>query len=80
MHLLSQVKGCSNKFKRREENIKKTGHSEEVFTDCAQWNVKYAHCFLNLLFQRCYEQKQYKNGLKFCKQILGNPKFSDHGG
>uniref|UniRef100_H2Y7M2 N-alpha-acetyltransferase 15, NatA auxiliary subunit n=1 Tax=Ciona savignyi TaxID=51511 RepID=H2Y7M2_CIOSA len=27
---------------------------------------------------KCYEQKQYKNGLKFC-QILSNPKFSDHG-
>jgi len=36
----------------------------------------------NALFKRilkCYEQKQYKNGLKFAKQILGNPKFSEHG-
>lgn len=36
----------------------------------------------NALFKRilkCYEQKQYKNGLKFAKQILSNPKFSDHG-
>lgn len=36
----------------------------------------------NALFKRilkCYEQKQYKNGLKFAKQILTNPKFSDHG-
>ncbi|XP_066286330.1 N-alpha-acetyltransferase 15, NatA auxiliary subunit-like isoform X1 [Branchiostoma lanceolatum] len=36
----------------------------------------------NALFKRilkCYEQKQYKNGLKFCKQILGNPKYSEHG-
>lgn len=36
----------------------------------------------NTLFKRilkCYEQKQYKNGLKFCKQILSNPKFSEHG-
>ena len=32
------------------------------------------------LLQKCYEQKQYKNGLKFAKQILSNPKFSDHGG
>nr|XP_048277786.1 N-alpha-acetyltransferase 16, NatA auxiliary subunit isoform X2 [Myodes glareolus] len=35
------------------------------------------------LFKRvlkCYEQKQYKNGLKFCKMILSNPKFADHGG
>ncbi|CAG5993813.1 unnamed protein product [Menidia menidia] len=31
------------------------------------------------LFQRCYEHKQYRNGLKFCKQILGNPKFAEHG-
>ena len=36
----------------------------------------------NALFKRilkCYEQKQYKNGLKFSKQILSNQKFSDHG-
>lgn len=33
-----------------------------------------------LLFQKCYEQKQFKNGLKFAKQILSNPKQSDHGG
>ena len=32
-----------------------------------------------LSFQKCYEQKQYKNGLKFAKQILTNPKFSEHG-
>ena len=31
------------------------------------------------LLQKCYEQKQYKNGLKFAKQILNNPKFSEHG-
>ncbi|XP_069496629.1 N-alpha-acetyltransferase 16, NatA auxiliary subunit isoform X6 [Ambystoma mexicanum] len=34
------------------------------------------------LFKRilkCYEQKQYKNGLKFCKMILSNPRFSEHG-
>ena len=30
--------------------------------------------------QRCYESKQYKNGLKFSRQILSNPKFSEHGG
>lgn len=35
-------------------------------------------CFLSL--QRCYEHKQYRNGLKFCKQILGNSKFAEHGG
>lgn len=36
----------------------------------------------NALFKRilkCYEQKQYKNGLKFAKQILSNPKFNEHG-
>ena len=36
----------------------------------------------NALFKRilkCYEQKQYKNGLKFSKQILSNPKYSEHG-
>ena len=25
---------------------------------------------------KCYEQKQYRNGIKFAKQILSNPKFS----
>jgi len=30
--------------------------------------------------QKCYEQKQYRNGLKFAKQILSNPKFAEHGG
>eukprot|EP00096_Caligus_rogercresseyi_P014098 TRINITY_DN662_c0_g1_i3.p1 TRINITY_DN662_c0_g1~~TRINITY_DN662_c0_g1_i3.p1 ORF type:complete len:893 (+),score=310.14 TRINITY_DN662_c0_g1_i3:149-2827(+) len=36
----------------------------------------------NALFKRilkCYEQKQYKNGLKFSKQILSNARFSEHG-
>ncbi|XP_052010927.1 N-alpha-acetyltransferase 15, NatA auxiliary subunit-like [Xyrauchen texanus] len=36
----------------------------------------------NALFKRilrCYERKQYRNGLKFCKQILSNPKFVEHG-
>ena len=39
--------------------------------------------FVNIAFiilKRCYECKQYKNGLKFAKQILGNPKFAEHGG
>uniref|UniRef100_A0A8C1EI55 N-alpha-acetyltransferase 15, NatA auxiliary subunit a n=1 Tax=Cyprinus carpio carpio TaxID=630221 RepID=A0A8C1EI55_CYPCA len=31
------------------------------------------------LKERCYEHKQYRNGLKFCKQILSNPKFAEHG-
>uniref|UniRef100_A0A674IMK1 N(alpha)-acetyltransferase 16, NatA auxiliary subunit n=1 Tax=Terrapene triunguis TaxID=2587831 RepID=A0A674IMK1_9SAUR len=36
---------------------------------------------ITVLFRRpkCYEQKQYKNGLKFCKMILSNPKFTEHG-
>uniref|UniRef100_A0A4W4G428 N(alpha)-acetyltransferase 15, NatA auxiliary subunit n=1 Tax=Electrophorus electricus TaxID=8005 RepID=A0A4W4G428_ELEEL len=34
---------------------------------------KFNFCF------RCYEHKQYRNGLKFCKQILSNPKFCEHG-
>uniref|UniRef100_A0A3Q2NWZ3 N-alpha-acetyltransferase 15, NatA auxiliary subunit a n=1 Tax=Fundulus heteroclitus TaxID=8078 RepID=A0A3Q2NWZ3_FUNHE len=36
----------------------------------------------NALFKRilkCYEHKQYRNGLKFCKQILSNPRFTEHG-
>ncbi|KAK6493513.1 N-alpha-acetyltransferase 15 [Huso huso] len=36
----------------------------------------------NALFKRilrCYEHKQYRNGLKFCKQILSNSKFAEHG-
>ncbi|XP_026679216.1 N-alpha-acetyltransferase 16, NatA auxiliary subunit [Diaphorina citri] len=36
----------------------------------------------NSLFKRilkCYEHKQYKNGLKFAKQILTNPKYAEHG-
>ncbi|XP_030745565.1 N-alpha-acetyltransferase 15, NatA auxiliary subunit [Sitophilus oryzae] len=36
----------------------------------------------NALFKRIlksYEHKQYKNGLKFAKQILTNPKFQEHG-
>ncbi|KAK6637267.1 N-alpha-acetyltransferase 15, NatA auxiliary subunit [Polyplax serrata] len=36
----------------------------------------------NSLFKRvlkCYEQKQFRNGLKFAKQILSNPKCAEHG-
>ncbi|XP_054164071.1 N-alpha-acetyltransferase 15, NatA auxiliary subunit-like [Oppia nitens] len=36
----------------------------------------------NALFKKilkCYEHKQYKNGLKFAKQILTNPKHTEHG-
>jgi len=28
---------------------------------------------------KCYEEKQFKNGLRFAKQILGNPKTAEHG-
>ncbi|XP_037025681.1 N-alpha-acetyltransferase 16, NatA auxiliary subunit [Bradysia coprophila] len=28
---------------------------------------------------KCYEMKQYKNGLKLAKQILTNPKYTEHG-
>jgi len=28
---------------------------------------------------KCYEMKQYRNGIKFAKQILSNSKFSEHG-
>ena len=35
---------------------------------------------LFIFFQKCYEQKQYKNGLKFAKQILSNSKYAEHGG
>ncbi|KAF6084559.1 N-alpha-acetyltransferase 16, NatA auxiliary subunit [Phyllostomus discolor] len=38
---------------------------------------KESNLFKRLL--KCYEQKQYKNGLKFCKMILSNPKFAEHG-
>ncbi|CAB1325428.1 unnamed protein product [Coregonus sp. 'balchen'] len=31
------------------------------------------------MLERCYEHKQYRNGLKFCKQILSNQKFAEHG-
>jgi len=38
---------------------------------------KEAAAFKRLM--KCYEDKQYKNGLRFTKQILGNSKTSDHG-
>ncbi|XP_068154753.1 N-alpha-acetyltransferase 16, NatA auxiliary subunit [Drosophila tropicalis] len=28
---------------------------------------------------KCYELKQYKNGLKLAKQILSNPRYTEHG-
>eukprot|EP00071_Canis_lupus_P030510 XP_022264067.1 N-alpha-acetyltransferase 16, NatA auxiliary subunit isoform X3 [Canis lupus familiaris] len=37
------------------------------------------HSVKSAILEKCYEQKQYKNGLKFCKMILSNPKFAEHG-
>jgi len=37
---------------------------------------KEAAAFKRLM--KCYEEKQYKNGLRFAKQILGNSKTQDH--
>ncbi|XP_071025389.1 phosphatidylinositol 4-kinase type 2-beta-like [Oncorhynchus clarkii lewisi] len=34
---------------------------------------------MGLKVSRRYEHKQHRNGLKFCKQILSNPKFTEHG-
>ena len=52
-----------------------------VRTCCAAaWQGPDVKSALSFLPQRCYEHKQYRNGLKFCKQILGNPKFAEHGG
>uniref|UniRef100_E9Q3U5 N(alpha)-acetyltransferase 16, NatA auxiliary subunit n=1 Tax=Mus musculus TaxID=10090 RepID=E9Q3U5_MOUSE len=45
---------------------------------CVQLPAKESALFKRVL--KCYEQKQYKNGLKFCKMILSNPKFAEHGG
>lgn len=42
--------------------------------------IVYFNLCILFTFQKCYEQKQYKNGLKFAKQILGNSKFAEHGG
>ncbi|GAB1299121.1 N-alpha-acetyltransferase 16, NatA auxiliary subunit [Apodemus speciosus] len=44
---------------------------------CVQLPAKESALFKRVL--KCYEQKQYKNGLKFCKLILSNPKFAEHG-
>lgn len=43
------------------------------------WN-QFVYLMYILYLQKCYEQKQYRNGLKFAKQILSNPKYADHGG
>ncbi|XP_063282034.1 N-alpha-acetyltransferase 16, NatA auxiliary subunit [Pelobates fuscus] len=44
---------------------------------CASLPAKENNLFKRIL--KSYEQKQYKNGLKFCKMILSNPKFAEHG-
>uniref|UniRef100_A0A8C1YV45 N(alpha)-acetyltransferase 15, NatA auxiliary subunit a n=1 Tax=Cyprinus carpio TaxID=7962 RepID=A0A8C1YV45_CYPCA len=46
---------------------------------CSQSVVILSMLFPFYVLQRCYEHKQYRNGLKFCKQILSNPKFAEHG-
>lgn len=45
-----------------------------------RWTTRSLPLLLLSSPQRCYEHKQYRNGLKFCKQILSNPKFAEHGG
>lgn len=35
--------------------------------------------YYSIYLQKSYEMKQYKNGLKLAKQILGNPRFAEHG-
>lgn len=42
--------------------------------------IFYIHTYMYSHVQRSYESKQYKNGLKFARQILSNPKYADHGG
>lgn len=45
-------------------------------------NPQFSNFLTNILLhplQKCYEMKQYKNGLKLAKQILTNPKFTEHG-
>ncbi|KAM4699074.1 N-alpha-acetyltransferase 16, NatA auxiliary subunit [Discoglossus pictus] len=44
---------------------------------CMSLPPKESNLFKRIL--KCYEQKQYKNGLKFCKMILSNPRFAEHG-
>ncbi|OCT95551.1 N-alpha-acetyltransferase 16, NatA auxiliary subunit isoform X1 [Xenopus laevis] len=44
---------------------------------CVSLPAKESNLFKRIL--KCYEQKQYKNGLKFCKMILSNPRFAEHG-
>ncbi|KAM4797351.1 N-alpha-acetyltransferase 16, NatA auxiliary subunit [Rhinophrynus dorsalis] len=44
---------------------------------CVSLPPKESNLFKRIL--KCYEQKQYKNGLKFCKMILSNPRFAEHG-
>ena len=64
----------SQKLPSKEASIFK----KVVVSQACYCNCKYDHVILQT--QRCYEVKQYKNGLKFARQILSNPKFSEHGG
>lgn len=44
------------------------------------YNFVVKHNWTTFFFaQKCYEMKQYKNGLKLAKQILTNPKYTEHG-
>lgn len=46
-----------------------------------EWRVACAgHSVVLLPVKRCFEAKQWKLGLKYNRQILSNPKFTDHGG
>ena len=51
-----------------------------LFSDVLHEFHLWINPLLSFFEQKSYEQKQYKNGLKFAKQILSNPKFSEHGG
>lgn len=52
-------------------------NQDKQTTGCETLPPKEAAIFKRLL--KCYEQKQYKLGLKFAKQILSNPKCASHG-
>ena len=54
----------------------KSHYSDNIYIE----NLDQPQFVFHYSFQKCYEQKQYKNGLKFAKQILSNPKFQEHGG
>merc|ERR1712001_784657 len=83
---MGELKHSKSKVKFAKKN-----HLGSSFQDCSSLVLFFAQDMPpshplppkeNALFKRIlksYEQKQYKNGLKFAKQILSNPKFSEHG-